>query len=47
MTTVSTTMGKNLQRNGVALIVNKSAQNTLFGGNLKNYRMITFSFLGK
>ena len=41
MITVSTTAGKNpLEKNGVALIVNKRVWNAVFGCNLKNDRMI-------
>jgi len=33
-----------LRRNGVALLVNKRVQNTVFGCNLKNERMISVLF---
>ena len=36
-----------LQRNGVALIVNKRIQNVVLGCNLKNNRMISVRFQGK
>ena len=36
-----------LRRNGVALIVNKKAQNAVPGCNLKNNRMISVCFQGK
>ena len=35
-----------LRRNGVAIIVNKRVQNTVFGYNLKNDRMISVHFQG-
>ena len=35
------------RRKGVALIVNKSVQNAVFGYNLKNDRMISVHFQGK
>ena len=35
---------ESLRRNGVATIVNKRAQNAVLGCNLKNDRMISFSF---
>ena len=38
---------ESLRRNGVALIVNKRVQNTVFGCNLKNNRTISFPFQGK
>ena len=38
---------ESLRRNGVALIVNKRVQNTVFGCNLKNDRMISVRFQGK
>ena len=48
MTIISTTVGKNpLEKNGVALIVNKRVQNTILGFNLKNDRMISVHFQGK
>ena len=36
-----------LRRNGVAIIVNKRVQNTVFGYNLKNDRMISVRLQGK
>ena len=42
-----TTVGKNLSRNGVALIVNTRVQNVVLGCNLKNDRMISVRFQGK
>ena len=47
MTIVSTTVGKNLRRNGVALIVNMRVQNVVLWCNLKNDRMISVHFQGK
>ena len=38
---------ESLRRNGVALIVNKRAQNAVLGYNLKNDKMITVCFQGK
>ena len=38
---------ESLRRNGVALIVDKRVQNAVFGGNLKNDRMISVCFQGK
>ena len=38
---------ESLRRNGVAIIVNKRAQNTVLGCNLKNDRMISVHFQGK
>ena len=38
---------ESLRRNGVALIVNKKAQNAVFECNLKNDRMISVHFQGK
>ena len=38
---------ESLRRNGVALIVNKSVQNAVFGCNLKNHRIISVHFQGK
>ena len=35
---------ESIRRNGVALIVNKSIQNTVLGHNLKNKRMIFVCF---
>ena len=36
-----------LRRNGVAIMVNKRAQNAVHGCNLKNDRMISVRFQGK
>ena len=48
MTIIPTTVGKNhLEKNGVALIVNKRVQNAVLGCNLKNERMIYVHFQGK
>ena len=38
---------EHLRRNGVALIVNKTVQNEVFGCNLKNNRMISVRLQGK
>ena len=38
---------ESLRRNGVAIMVNKRAQNALLGCNLKNDRMISVHFQGK
>ena len=38
---------ESLRSNGVALIVNKRAQNAVLGYNLKNNRMISIRFQGK
>ena len=38
---------ESLRRNGVAIIVNKRAQNAVLGCNLKNNRMISVHFQGK
>ena len=38
---------ESLRRNGVAIIVNKTVQNAVLGGNLKNDRMISLRFQGK
>ena len=35
---------ESLQRNGVALIINKRVQNAVFGCNLKNDKMISVHF---
>ena len=44
----STTVAKNpLEKNGVALIVNKTVRNTVLGCNLKNDRMISVRFQSK
>ena len=47
MTIISTTGQESLQRNGVALIVNKRVQNAVLGCRLKNDRMISVRFQGK
>ena len=48
MTIISTTVVKNpLEKNGVALIVNKRVRNAVLGCSLKNYRMISVRFQGK
>ena len=38
---------ESLRRNGIALLVNKRAQNAVFGCSLKNDRMISVHFQGK
>ena len=38
---------ESLRRNGVAIIVNRKAQNAVLGDNLKNDRMISVHFQGK
>ena len=38
---------ESLRRNGVAIIVNKTVQNAVFGCSLKNNRMISVRFQGK
>ena len=38
---------ESLRRNGVAIIVNKTVQNAVFGCSLKNNRMISVCFQGK
>ena len=38
---------ESLQRNGVALMVNKRVQNAVLGYNLKNDKMISVHFQGK
>ena len=48
MTIISTTVVKNpLEKNGVAIIVNKGVQNAILACNLKNNRMISVCFQGK
>ena len=48
MTILSTTVGQeSLRRDGVALIVNKRAQNAVLGCSLKNDRRISVHFQGK
>ena len=44
----STTVGRNpLEKNGVAIMVNKRIQNAVLGCNLKNDRMISVHLQGK
>ena len=38
---------ESLRRNGIAIMVNKTAQNAVLGYNLKNNRMISVRFQGK
>ena len=38
---------ESLRRNGVAIMVNKSVHNAVFGCNLKNDRMMSVRFQGK
>ena len=48
MTIIFTTVGKNpLEKNGVALTVNKRVQNAVLLCSLKNERMISVHFQGK
>ena len=47
MTIISTSVGKSLRGNGVAIIVNKRVQNAVHECNLKNNRMISVRFQGK
>ena len=48
MTTISTTEGRNLlEKNGVAIMVNKRVQNAVLGCNVNNERMISVCFQGK
>ena len=47
MTIISTTVGKNPLRNGVAIMVNKRVQNAVFGCSLKKDRRISVHFQGK
>ena len=48
MTIISTTVGMNpLEKNGVAIMVNKTVQNAVLGCSLKNNRMILVHFQGK
>ena len=48
MTIISTTVSKNpLEKNGVAIIVNKRVRNAVLGCNLKNDRIISVGFQGK
>ena len=47
MTIISTTVGKSLRGNGVAIIVNKRVPNVVLVCSLKNDRMISVRFQGK
>ena len=48
MTIISTTVGRNpLEKNRVAIIVNKTVWNAVLGCNLKNDKMISIRFQGK
>ena len=47
MIIIPTTVGKNPLENGIALIVNKRAQNAIRGNNLKNNRMTSVHLQGK
>ena len=48
MTIISTTVGRSpLEKNGVAVIVNKRVQNAALECNLKNDKMISVCFQGK
>ena len=48
MTIISTNVGKNpLEKNGVAIILNKRVQNAVLWCNFKNDRMISVHFQGK
>ena len=48
MTIISTTVGRNpLEKNGVAIMVNKRIQNAVLGCNLENDRMISVHLQGK
>ena len=47
MTIISTTVGRNPLEEVEAIMVNKRVQNTVFGCNLKNNRMISVHFQGK
>ena len=48
MTIISTTVCKNpLEKNGVAIIVNKKVWNAVLGCHLKNNRTISVHFQGK
>ena len=44
---MSTTVGKNPLRNGVAIMVNKRVQNEVFGYSLKKDRRLSVHFQGK
>ena len=48
MTITSTTVGRNpLEKNGIAIMVNKRVRNAVLGCSLKNDRMISVRFQGK
>ena len=47
MTIISTTVGRNPLEEMEAIMVNKRVQNTVFGFNLKNDRMISVHLQGK
>ena len=48
MTITSTTVGRNpLEKNGIAIMVNKRVRNAVLGCRLKNDRMISVHFQGK
>ena len=48
MTIISNTVGKNsLEKNGVAIMVNKRVRNAILGCNPQNDRMISVRFQGK
>ena len=48
MTIISTTVGRNsLEKNGIAIMVNKRVQNAVLGCNLKKDRIISVHFQGK
>ena len=48
MIITSTTVDKDpLEKNGVAIIINKRVQSAVFWCNLKNDRMISYPFQGK
>ena len=45
MTITSTTVGRNpLEKNGIAIMVNKRVRNAVLGCSLKNHRMISVHF---
>ena len=48
MAIISTTVGRNpLEKNGIAIMVNKRVRNAVLGCSLKNDRMISVRFQGK
>ena len=48
MTITSTTVGRNpLEKNGIAIMVNKRVRNAVLGCSLKKDRMISVRFQGK